>query len=301
MSRPVLAFERGASLPGSLKHGARDRHFDEPSGKPADMDTFTIRGLRIFLLLVFPPLRTRSLQDDPRNHLASTRLSQASHQEPLSLRSAGRTERSASNSKPDEGHMIGGSSESLIAPPSRTGGSRRCGFSALCSFAAHVRSIPPLALGSLKRRDGVRPCGDTRAGGNIWQADRHPASGCRSRQGVRNSGVSDQGATPCRSTSSKRLISEMGSRDSARRVARPAETPSKRRVPAWAESSTRSNAFGETDVVAVIDLPDNATAAGVALLIAASGKIDIKTTVLLTPEEVDAAVKVGGDYRSPGG
>ena len=44
-----------------------------------------------------------------------------------------------------------------------------------------------------------------------------------------------------------------------------------------------------------------ARAAGIALLVAASGKIDIKTTVLLTPEEVDAAVKVTGDYRPPGG
>ena len=59
--------------------------------------------------------------------------------------------------------------------------------------------------------------------------------------------------------------------------------------------------FGETDVVTIMDLPDNVTAAGVALLVAASGTIDIKTTVLLTPEEVDAAVKVGGDYRPPGG
>jgi len=60
-------------------------------------------------------------------------------------------------------------------------------------------------------------------------------------------------------------------------------------------------AFGETDVVAIMDLPDNVTAAGVALLVGASGKIDIKTTVLLTPEEIDKAVKVGGDYRPPGG
>ena len=60
-------------------------------------------------------------------------------------------------------------------------------------------------------------------------------------------------------------------------------------------------AFGESDVVAVIDLPDNTTAAGIALLIAATGKVDIKTTVLITPEEVDTAVKVGGDYRPPGG
>ena len=58
--------------------------------------------------------------------------------------------------------------------------------------------------------------------------------------------------------------------------------------------------FGESDVVTIMDLPDNVTAAGVALLVAASGTIDINTTVLLTPEEVDAAVKVGGDYRPPG-
>ncbi len=60
-------------------------------------------------------------------------------------------------------------------------------------------------------------------------------------------------------------------------------------------------AFGETDVVTIMDLPDNVTAAGVALLVAASGTVGVKTTVLLTPEEVDAAVKVGGDYRPPGG
>ena len=59
-------------------------------------------------------------------------------------------------------------------------------------------------------------------------------------------------------------------------------------------------AFGDSDVVTVLDLPDNTTAAGVALLVAASGTVDIKTTVLLTPEEVDAAVKIGGEYRPPG-
>jgi uncharacterized protein with GYD domain len=60
-------------------------------------------------------------------------------------------------------------------------------------------------------------------------------------------------------------------------------------------------AFGASDVVAIMDFPDNVTAAGMALLIADSGKVDIKTTVLLTPEEVDAAVKVGSEYRPPGG
>lgn len=59
-------------------------------------------------------------------------------------------------------------------------------------------------------------------------------------------------------------------------------------------------AFGESDVIAIIDLPDDVTAAGVALLVASSGRVDVKTTVLLTPEQIDAAVKVGGDYRPPG-
>jgi uncharacterized protein with GYD domain len=60
-------------------------------------------------------------------------------------------------------------------------------------------------------------------------------------------------------------------------------------------------AFGDTDVVAIFDLPDNVTAAGIALLVAASGKVHLKTTVLMTPEEIDAAIKVGVDYRPPGG
>jgi uncharacterized protein with GYD domain len=60
-------------------------------------------------------------------------------------------------------------------------------------------------------------------------------------------------------------------------------------------------AFGDVDVVTIMELPDNATAAGVALLVGASGKVETRTTVLLTPEEIDAAVKVGGDYRPPGG
>jgi uncharacterized protein with GYD domain len=60
-------------------------------------------------------------------------------------------------------------------------------------------------------------------------------------------------------------------------------------------------AFGDTDVVAILDLPDNITAAATALLVASSGKVDLKTTVLLAPEDVDAAVKVRGDYRPPGG
>ncbi len=59
-------------------------------------------------------------------------------------------------------------------------------------------------------------------------------------------------------------------------------------------------AFGETDVYAIIDMPDNATTAGLALTIAASGIVTIKVTVLLTPEEIDQSAKTSAAYRPPG-
>jgi uncharacterized protein with GYD domain len=59
-------------------------------------------------------------------------------------------------------------------------------------------------------------------------------------------------------------------------------------------------AFGETDAYVVVDLPDNASAAGLALSVGAAGGAMVTTVPLLTPEEVDGAVKVSVDYRKPG-
>ncbi len=59
-------------------------------------------------------------------------------------------------------------------------------------------------------------------------------------------------------------------------------------------------AFGETDCYVIGDLPDNATMSAVALTIAASGVVTVKTTVLMTPEEIDQAVKKTPNYRPPG-
>ncbi len=59
-------------------------------------------------------------------------------------------------------------------------------------------------------------------------------------------------------------------------------------------------AFGETDVFAIADLPDNASAAAIALTVAATGTVTLKTIVLMTPEEVDAATKKSPAYRAPG-
>lgn len=60
-------------------------------------------------------------------------------------------------------------------------------------------------------------------------------------------------------------------------------------------------AFGGTDVYALVDLPDNQAAAAVALTVAASGAANIRTVVLLTPEEIDAAGQQQVAYRPPGG
>lgn len=59
-------------------------------------------------------------------------------------------------------------------------------------------------------------------------------------------------------------------------------------------------AFGEADAYVIGDLPDNAAAAALALTVNASGLAVVKTTVLITPEEVDGAVKKTPTYRAPG-
>ncbi len=59
-------------------------------------------------------------------------------------------------------------------------------------------------------------------------------------------------------------------------------------------------AFGEDDSFVIADLPDNVSTAAIALIVNASGAVKVKTTVLLTPEEVDQVTKKSVDYRPPG-
>jgi uncharacterized protein with GYD domain len=60
-------------------------------------------------------------------------------------------------------------------------------------------------------------------------------------------------------------------------------------------------AFGDTDAYVIADLPDNTTAAAVALAVGQAGLASTQTVVLLTPEEIDAASKKAVPYRPPGG
>src|SRR5450432_926932 len=60
-------------------------------------------------------------------------------------------------------------------------------------------------------------------------------------------------------------------------------------------------AFGGTDVYVLAEMPDNVSAAALALAVGQTGTASTKTIVLLTPEEVDAATKKAVAYRPPGG
>ena len=58
--------------------------------------------------------------------------------------------------------------------------------------------------------------------------------------------------------------------------------------------------FGIRDAVLVVELPDNVAAAAVSLAVGASGAVVLKTTPLITCEEIDAATKKSVGYRAPG-
>ncbi len=59
-------------------------------------------------------------------------------------------------------------------------------------------------------------------------------------------------------------------------------------------------AFGDDDFFAIAEVPDNAAAMAIAATVGASGAVSVKTTVLLTAEEVDDAISRRVAYRAPG-
>ena len=59
-------------------------------------------------------------------------------------------------------------------------------------------------------------------------------------------------------------------------------------------------ALGENDAVAIVDMPDNVSAAAASLAAGSSGALNGKLTVLLTPEEIDAAAQRDVTYTPPG-
>lgn len=59
-------------------------------------------------------------------------------------------------------------------------------------------------------------------------------------------------------------------------------------------------AFGDTDVYTICDFADSLNALSISLAINASGATRLSVTPLITPEEVDAAIKKPATYRAPG-
>jgi uncharacterized protein with GYD domain len=59
-------------------------------------------------------------------------------------------------------------------------------------------------------------------------------------------------------------------------------------------------ALGDEDACVIVSLPDNVSAAAISLAVNASGAVNLKTTVLLTPEEIDQAARKSVNYRVPG-
>jgi uncharacterized protein with GYD domain len=58
--------------------------------------------------------------------------------------------------------------------------------------------------------------------------------------------------------------------------------------------------FGSQDAFAIVDLPDHEAAAAVSLMENAAGGATIRTTVLLTAEQLDEASQRAVSYRPPG-
>ncbi|MBV9583999.1 MAG: GYD domain-containing protein [Alphaproteobacteria bacterium] len=60
-------------------------------------------------------------------------------------------------------------------------------------------------------------------------------------------------------------------------------------------------AFGEDDVVSIVDVPDNVAASALSLAVSATGTARTRTTALLTVEEVDKALGTKIRFRGAGG
>ncbi|MFF8937415.1 GYD domain-containing protein [Streptomyces paradoxus] len=59
-------------------------------------------------------------------------------------------------------------------------------------------------------------------------------------------------------------------------------------------------AFGDDDVYVTAELPGNTSAAAMGMVVSAAGGVRTSTTVLLSADEVDEAVRHQVDYRAPG-
>lgn len=59
-------------------------------------------------------------------------------------------------------------------------------------------------------------------------------------------------------------------------------------------------AFGETDVLGVFDIPDQADAVALSLMINSTGAVNLRLKPLMSPQDIDDAAQKTPSYRAPG-
>jgi uncharacterized protein with GYD domain len=59
-------------------------------------------------------------------------------------------------------------------------------------------------------------------------------------------------------------------------------------------------AFGETDCVVIVDVPDVISGLAIAMAVDSSGEVHLKTTPLISPADIDAACHKTVHYTAPG-
>ena len=59
-------------------------------------------------------------------------------------------------------------------------------------------------------------------------------------------------------------------------------------------------AFGNDDVIAILDMPNNVNASALSLAVSSSGMVRTRTTPLLSVDDVDKALGMAASYRPPG-
>jgi uncharacterized protein with GYD domain len=58
--------------------------------------------------------------------------------------------------------------------------------------------------------------------------------------------------------------------------------------------------FGDEDAILIVDLPDQVAASAIGLAVSASGSMRTRSTVLISPEEIDEAIKRPVKFHPPG-
>lgn len=59
-------------------------------------------------------------------------------------------------------------------------------------------------------------------------------------------------------------------------------------------------AFGEDDLLLIVDLPNDEAAAAFSMFVNAAGALAVSCTVLITPETIDGSISKSVAYRKPG-